>query len=114
MKTIGHNLFTIRRMYGISIRDMAEFLGVDEKTVWDYQKGCKPMTADQIEKCSCLFDISDEEFMTVPIDGTDSMNYTDLNLSANDLFILADIGRIARNVEYMEDLIRRVDCQHCC
>lgn len=114
MTVIAQNLRKLRQALGVSIQDMAEFLGVDKKTLFDYEKGTLAMTADQVEKCVCLFDISEDDFVSVPVNVDDYNGYTELHLSSGDLNILADIGRISKNVEYMEDLIRRVDCQHCC
>lgn len=94
---MGFNQFTIAR-----------FLNVDQSLISKIEKGEKSLSADMLEKLSCLFGVSINDIESSAIEAsTLSVAFSASDLSSlEDLEAISAINRIALNSEYMAEILK--------
>ena len=58
VKLIGENIKTLRERMGLNQTSVARFLKVDQSFISKVEKGERTLSADMLEKLTCLFGVS--------------------------------------------------------
>jgi|SRR5690554_1912760 len=94
----------LRQMSGLSQKQLAEYLGIDQSYISKIEKGERALTLDIAEKMALLngYDVSYflEENSVEPI----QFNCRMQNLTGEDLKYIAEINKIAINLKEMKDI----------
>ncbi len=104
---IGQKVKTLREKAGLSQGQIAQFLGVDQSNISKCEKGERQFQVDHLERLGSLFglslgDLMNEELPVAPLQiafRADGMQIDDLNA-------IADIQKIALNLDQMRILLR--------
>jgi len=105
--TIGQKVKALREKAGLNQGQIAQFLGVDQSNISKCEKGERQFQVDHLERLGSLFgvslgDLMNEEMMVAPLQiafRADGMQIDDLNA-------IADIQKIALNLDQMHTLLR--------
>jgi transcriptional regulator with XRE-family HTH domain len=105
--TIGQKVKALREKAGLSQGQIAQFLGVDQSNISKCEKGERQFQVDHLERLGSLFgvslgDLMNEELLVAPLQiafRADGMQVEDLNA-------IADIQKIALNLDQMRTLLR--------
>ncbi len=105
---IGNNIKTLRNGMGFNQFTIARFLNVDQSLISKIEKGEKSLSADMLEKLSCLFGVSINDIESSAIEAsTLSVAFSASDLSSlEDLEAISAINRIALNSEYMAEILK--------
>ena len=104
---IGQKVKALREKAGLNQGQIAQFLGVDQSNISKCEKGERQFQVDHLERLGSLFgvslgDLRNEEMMVAPLQiafRADGMQVEDLNA-------IADIQKIALNLDQMRTLLR--------
>jgi len=104
---IGQKVRTLREKAGLNQAQIAQFLGVDQSTISKCEKGERQFQVDHLERlgslfCASLGDLMNDEAPLAPLQiafRADGMQVEDLNA-------IADIQKIALNLDQMRALLR--------
>lgn len=104
---IGQKVKALREKADLSQGQIAQFLGVDQSNISKCEKGERQFQVDHLERLGSLFgvslgDLMNEEMMVAPLQiafRADGMQVEDLNA-------IADIQKIALNLDQMRTLLR--------
>jgi transcriptional regulator with XRE-family HTH domain len=105
--SIGNKVKALREKAGLNQMQIAQFLGVDQSTISKCEKGERQFQVNDLERLGDLFgvslgDLMNEEVSVAPLQiafRADGMQVEDLNA-------IADIQKIALNLEQMRNLLR--------
>lgn len=105
--TIGQKVKALREKAGLNQGQIAQFLGVDQSNISKCEKGERQFQVDHLERLGSLFgvslgDLMNEEMPVAPLQiafRADGMQIDDLNA-------IADIQKIALNLDQMRTLLR--------
>ena len=105
--SIGQKIKVLREKAGLNQGQIAQFLGVDQSNISKCEKGERQFQVDHLERLGSLFgvslgDLMNEEMMVAPLQiafRADGMQVEDLNA-------IADIQKIALNLDQMRTLLR--------
>ena len=105
--TIGQKVKALREKAGLNQGQIAQFLGVDQSNISKCEKGERQFQVDHLERLGSLFgvslgDLMNEELLVTPLQiafRADGMQVEDLNA-------IADIQKIALNLDQMRTLLR--------
>lgn len=104
---IGKNIRKIRIIMGINQCSLAEFLGVDQITLNEIEKGNRSISADLLDKIVHLFGISAAELVTEnTIEDSLIHTYSGNELTAADMEAIYAINKIAWNLEEMNHWLK--------
>ncbi len=106
-RMIGQKVRTLREKAGLNQAQIAQFLGVDQSTISKCEKGERQFQVDHLERlgslfCASLGDLMNDEAPLAPLQiafRADGMQVEDLNA-------IADIQKIALNLDQMRALLR--------
>lgn len=109
---IGQKVKQLREQAGLSQAQIAQFLGVDQSNISKCEKGERQFQVDQLERLGNLFgvplgDLMDKEVSVAPLQiafRADAMQIEDLNA-------IADIQKIALNLNQMRTLLQESLCE---
>jgi transcriptional regulator with XRE-family HTH domain len=104
---IGQKVKALREKAGLNQGQIAQFLGVDQSNISKCEKGERQFQVDHLERLGSLFgvslgDLMSEEVSVAPLQiafRADGMQIEDLNA-------IADIQKIALNLEQMRTLLQ--------
>lgn len=104
---IGQRIKELREKAGLNQEQIAQFLGVDQSTISKCEKGERQFQVNHLERLGNLFgvslgDLMNEQAPMAPLQiafRADGMQVEDLNA-------IADIQRIALNLDQMRALLR--------
>lgn len=105
--SIGQKVKALREKAGLNQGQIAQFLEVDQSNISKCEKGERQFQVDHLERLGNLFgvslgDLMNEEVSVAPLQiafRTDGMQVEDLNA-------IADIQKIALNLDRMRALLR--------
>lgn len=105
--SIGQKVKGMREKAGLNQGQIAQFLGVDQSNISKCEKGERQFQVDHLERLGSLFgvslgDLMNEELLVTPLQiafRADGMQVEDLNA-------IADIQKIALNLDQMRTLLR--------
>ena len=105
--SIGQKVKTLREKAGLNQGQIAQFLGVDQSNISKCEKGERQFQVDHLERLGSLFgvslgDLMNEETPVAPLQiafRADGMQVEDLNA-------IADIQKIALNLDQMRTLLQ--------
>ena len=104
---IGNNIKTLRDGMGFTQSTIARFLNVDQSLISKVEKGERILSADMLEKLTCLFGVSVDAIEGSDIEASSlSFAFRASDLSVEDLEAISAINRIALNSEYMAELLK--------
>ena len=105
--SLGQKVKALREKAGLNQEQIAQFLGVDQSNISKCEKGERQFQVDHLERLGSLFgvslgDLMNEEMLVAPLQiafRADGMQVEDLNA-------IADIQKIALNLDQMRTLLR--------
>lgn len=104
--SIGQKVKSLRENAGINQAQIAQFLGIDQSTISKCEKGERQFQIDHLEQLASLFgvtltDLMSEHNAPAPL----QIAFRAAGLRTEDLHAIADIQKIALNLEWMASLI---------
>ena len=104
---IGQQIKALREKAGLSQTQIAQFLEVDQSTVSKCEKGERQFQVDHLERLGSLFGLSLGDLMSeggaaAPL----QIAFRADGMQAEDLQAIADIQKIALNLDEMRTLLR--------
>ena len=104
---IGQQIKALREKAGLSQTQIAQFLEVDQSTVSKCEKGERQFQVDHLERLGSLFGLSLGDLMSeggsaVPL----QIAFRADGMQVEDLQAIADIQKIALNLDEMRTLLR--------
>ena len=104
-ENIKANMIFLRKKYGLTQVQVANYLDVDPDMVSKLENGNTPTSAEIVDKLSALYSCSlecsqksiEEESVFLSLDG--------VNKSREDLEAIASVNRIAMNLSEMKNLL---------
>jgi len=110
---VGDKIKLIRQKSGISQEQIAQYLGVDPGVMVEYESGQRPIPVNHLERFGSLFGLRLADLVL----GEDAGGAWDLKpqiritlpagVDGADLAGIADVGRIALNLDEMAALAQR-------
>ncbi len=105
--SIGQRVRQLREKAGLNQAQIAQFLGVDQSTVSKCEKGERQFQVDHLERLGCLLGLPLEELMNVEAPAAPlKIAFRAGVVQVEDLNAIADVQRIALNLEQMRVLWR--------
>lgn len=104
---IGQKMKELRETAGLNQMQVAQFLGIDQSTVSKCEKGERQYQVDHLEQLGSLFGFTLADLMTedVPIKPL-RIAFRSEGIQADDLTAIADIRKIAMNLDLMRTLLQ--------
>lgn len=104
---IGLKVKELREKAGLNQTQLAQFLEVDQSTLSKCEKGERQFQVDHLERLGSLFgftltDLMNEEVVVKPL----RIAFRADGMQIEDLAAIADIHRIALNLDLMRTLLR--------
>ena len=104
---IGQKVKGLREKAGLSQAQIAQFLGVDQSMISKCEKGERQFQVDHLERLGSLFglslgDLMSERGAAVPL----QIAFRADGMQVEDLQAIADIQKIALNLDEMRTLLR--------
>lgn len=104
---IGLKVKELREKAGLNQTQLAQFLEVDQSTLSKCEKGERQFQVDHLERLGSLFgftltDLMNEEVLVKPL----RIAFRADGMQIEDLAAIADIHRIALNLDLMRTLLR--------
>ena len=104
---IGQKVKALREKAGLSQAQIAQFLGVDQSNISKCEKGERQFQVDHLERLGSLFGLSlghlmNEDVSVAPL----QIAFRADGMQIDDLQAIADIQKIALNLEQMRALLR--------
>ena len=104
---IGQKVKALREKAGLSQAQIAQFLGVDQSNISKCEKGERQFQVDHLERLGSLFglslgDLMNEDVSVAPL----QIAFRADGMQIDDLQAIADIQKIALNLEQMSVLLR--------
>ncbi len=106
MATIYEKLKLMREQSGLRQGQIAAYLGVTQTFISKVETGERNLTVDQLEKLVNLYGYSLSAFVSAETDVKPiRFAYRAQEVSQDDLEVIADIGRIAINSQFMTEIL---------
>lgn len=106
MVTIYEKLKLMREQSGLRQGQIAAYLGVTQTFISKVETGERNLTVDQLEKLVNLYGYSLSAFVSAETDVKPiRFAYRAQEVSQDDLEVIADIGRIAINSQFMTEIL---------
>lgn len=106
MATIYEKLKLMREQSGLRQGQIASYLGVTQTFISKVETGERNLTVDQLEKLVNLYGYSLSAFVSAETDVKPiRFAYRAQEVSQDDLEVIADIGRIAINSQFMTEIL---------
>lgn len=106
MATIYEKLKLMREQSGLRQGQIAVYLGVTQTFISKVETGERNLTVDQLEKLVNLYGYSLSAFVSAETDVKPiRFAYRAQEVSQDDLEVIADIGRIAINSQFMTEIL---------
>jgi transcriptional regulator with XRE-family HTH domain len=107
-ETIGNKVKGLREMAGLNQVQIAHFLNVDQSTISKCEKGERQFQVDQLEQLGSLFGCG----LTDLVNGDLEVKPLRIAFRANaigneDLLAIADIHKLALNLNEMHNILQR-------
>ncbi len=104
---IGQKIKQLREKAGLNQMQIAQFLGVDQSNISKCEKGERQFQVDHLERLGSLFgvtlgDLMNEGMMVAPL----QIAFRAEGMQIDDLNAIADIQKIALNLDQMRTLLR--------
>ena len=103
---IGENAKNAREYNGFSQISVARFLGVDQSLISKFEKGERTIQSEMLERLATLYGCTITDFLSagdVPEQQVKTA-YRSSGITPDDMVIIHDIRRIARNLFFMSSL----------
>lgn len=104
---IGNNIKKLREQIGLSQKNIAEYLNVDQSLISKIESGERSLSIDLLEKLSNLFCCPLKKLLA---DGSLELKvefaFRTNNLDEKDLFALASVNKIVMNQMTMDEMIK--------
>jgi transcriptional regulator with XRE-family HTH domain len=107
-RIIGQKIRELRMKTGITQKQIAQFLGVDQRTISKCEKGELQFRVDHLERLGQLFGIPLGTLMNeeIPLVNLNITFGADV-VQAEDLNAIADIQKIALNLDQMQNFLHK-------
>lgn len=106
MKSIGHKVKELRENSGLTQKNTADYLQVDQSLISMIEAGKRSMTSDMLDKLATLFGVPmsafEDDSSIQPL--SFALRASEINIE--DLKTISDINRIALNCDFMTQLIK--------
>ena len=99
---VGANIKKLREYMGLSQKNIAHFLNVDQSMISKVEKGEEALSVDMLEKLACLFGITIDDIEKEKLKKPSykvALRTTELTL--DDMETIYRINKIAMNVSFM-------------
>lgn len=104
---IGQRVKTLREKAGLNQVQLAQFLGVDQSNISKCEKGERQFQVDHLERLGNLFGVTLNDLMNEEVPATPlQIAFRAEGLQIEDLKAIADIQKIALNLDQMRTLLR--------
>ena len=109
---IGQKVKELREKAGLNQTQIAQFLGIDQSTISKCEKGERQFQMDHLERLGSLFGLSLADLMN-----EESQNnalriaFRADGIQVEDLAAIADIHKIALNLNQMRTLLQESMCE---
>lgn len=104
---IGQKVKTLREKAGLNQLQIAQFLEVDQSTISKCEKGERQFQVDHLERLGNLFGVSLGDLMNENVSVTPlQIAFRADGMQVEDLNAIADIQKIALNLDQMRNLLR--------
>lgn len=105
MSIVGSNLKSLREGMGLTQKNVASYLGVDQSLVSKFESGERAISADMLNRLSALFCCPVSRIVTPDADKPSlAFSFRANRLDSSDLKALAVINKIALNQLEMDRL----------
>ncbi len=103
---IGNTIKKLREEMGLSQAAIGDFLGIEQSHLSKIEGGERRLSADMLEKLSCLFGVPVADIMNNQVQERKlSFSFRKNNLNINDLETISAINRIALNASFMHRIM---------
>lgn len=110
MGEIYKKLRSVRERSGLRQGQIAEYLGVTQTFISKVESGERKLSVDQLESLAVLYGYSLSDFVDTDVSAHPiQFAYRAQDVSQEDLKVIADIGRIAINSQFMEEILEDAD-----
>lgn len=99
----------IRKQLGLSQKQIAEYLEVDQSYISKIENGERVLTIDLAEKICDLAGYDISYFYNENIQDSLNISFRAKNLSSNDLKVLARINKIALKLREMKEIYKEIN-----
>ena len=101
--TVTNNLKKLREQCGFNQSQIANFIGVDQSLISKIESGDRKITIDVLEKLCTLYGITMSEIHEedISINKEMSIDFRTTSLSNSDLVVIANMRKIALNLQEM-------------
>jgi transcriptional regulator with XRE-family HTH domain len=104
---LGQRFSEIRIISGLTQRQLADYLGVDQSYISKCEKNERQFSADAMEKAASLFGCCCEYFLGDQVEPTlMPLKMEAKHVTGSDLDVVATINRLALNLWYMEETLK--------
>lgn len=97
-------IIILRNELGLSQKQLADYLEIDQSYVSKMEKGERPITLDNAEKLALLSGYDLSYFMSDQPREPINISFRANSLGANDLRVIAKINELALNLDFMNKL----------
>lgn len=108
---VGEKIKRIRQQAGLSQEQIAQFLGIDPGVVAEYENGQRPIPVHHLERFGSLFGLRLADLVLVDDTSREGWDLKPRSrialptgIDGGDLAGIADVGRIALNLDQMRKL----------
>lgn len=107
MKIIGKNIKRMREEMGLNQVIIAQFLNVNQDIISKVEKGEVALSADMLEKLSCLFGVTTEAMKKDNLKPTSyTFNFKHTKLAIEDINAIYATNRIFMNTLLMKNTLK--------
>lgn len=107
MKIIGENIKKLREEMGLNQANIAQFLNVDQSMISKIEKGERTISADMLEKLSCLFGVNINDIEKEDIKPASyAVAFRATKLTPEDMNTIYAINRIFMNASFMTSKLK--------
>lgn len=104
-KKIGLRVMELRKNTGITQKQLADYLNIDQSYISKIEKGERQLSLDSLTKLSSLFGCSIEYFVEDNVEHSPmTIAFRANGLSSEALEIIAVMNKIALNLRFMDQL----------
>lgn len=112
MSNINNRLKNLRVQSGLRQEQIAEYLGVTQTFISKVEKGERNLKVDQLEALLSLYGYSLSSFINEDKEENPiHFAYRAQNVNQDDLKVIANIGKIALNIQFMKKILEGKDAR---
>ena len=106
MENSGKRLKFLRKSWGFTQKEMADYLGLAQGQIAKMENGSRSIRPEAVEKICLLFNINPEWFLY----GEGSSNFKRAHIAkGTNLETISKMNKIIRNVEFLADITKDLE-----